>query len=216
MLLYLVFSKYESLGTFEMYYVGESKFDALAKFKVATDFVFDATLRTGKLYFVCFDTTTEPGSYFSDKLNPSDYTYADIRIITENLNHAVGSSCLYTHVPFAASTKLATRSVPCEACAKEAAAIYRSAYGSLYCADCWDAYIHPMGSMTGTDRADGLVEYVIGVADGTYSVSTFTEDEKGFIAAMWQTKKADLALTAEEIKAVEEACTAKGFELTTE
>lgn len=217
MLLYLVFSKYESLGAFEMYYVGEAKAEALDKFKFATDFVFDATLKTGKLYFVCFDTATEPGNYFKDKLSANDYTHADIKVITDNLNRAVGSSCLYTHVPFAASTKLTAKSVACEACSKEAVAVYKTAYGNLYCADCWDAYIHPMGSVTGsTDRADGLVEYVIGVANDTYSVNTFTEDEKGFISAVWQAKKPDLVLTSKEIKTIEKVCASKGFNLTLE
>jgi ribosomal protein S27E len=215
MLLYLIFSYYETLDAFEMYYVGKSKTEALDKFKIATDFVFDATLKTGRLYFICFDTAKEPGARFKDKVHIADYKLEDISFAIKNLTRAEGSSCLYTHVPFATNTKLKSRAVCCDACAKSATAVYKSAYGNLYCAECWDTYVHPMGSISNTvDRADGLVEYVIGIANGSYSVNTFTDEERGYIAAVWQTKKADLLLSAEEIESIERLCTLKGFKLT--
>lgn len=221
-MLYLVFSRYET--THEMYYIGANKSSAVEKFQWATDFVFDATLKTGNLYFVCFDTTTEPGATFKDKTAASDYTAADIGTIINNLNRAVGSSCLYTHVPFCANTKLNPTVILCDGCKNSTtkktkpAAVYQTAYGNRYCLECWNDYIHPTG---GTDpnasitRTDGLVEYVIGIACGTYSPNAFTAEEKEFIISVWNTNKASLKYLpeGEDIQSIEAKCLLKGLNL---
>lgn len=222
MLLYLVFSRYETDGAFEMYYAGQDKAEAINRFTLASGFVFDATLKTGNVYFVCFNTASAPAKDFTFKTkSASEYDAGDIRIIIANLSNALGSSCLYTHVPFCNSTKLNPTAVICESCAEKGvtaapAAVIRSAYGKLYCTACWNDYIHPMGGTNGgVARTDGLVEYVIGIANGTYSANAFTEEEKGYIVAVWQAKKSELTLTASEITAIEEACATKGFVIAT-
>lgn len=220
-MLYLVFSRYNTAH--EIYYVGGDKSVAVDTFQWATDFVFDATLKTGNLYFVCFDTSIEPGSVFKDKTSAADYTAADINTVIKNINRAAGSSCLYTHVPFCANTKLNPTAILCDGCKNnddkvvKPAAVYQTAYGKCYCTDCWNDYIHPAG---GTDpnatitRTDGLVEYIIGIACGTYSPEAFTETERKFIAAVWAANKTSLThLPAGETReTIETKCRAKGFD----
>lgn len=223
MLLYLVFTRYDTDGAFEMYYAGNTKTDALNAFTTATGFVFDATLKTGNLYFICFDTSTAPGSDFSFvNKTATEYHAGDINVIVNNINRAVGSSCLYTHVPFCNNTKLNPTAVLCDSCIEKghstiSAAVSRSAYGKLYCPTCWDDYIHPMGGTAGTvERTDGLVEYVIGVACGTYSAATFTDEEKDLITAVWQNKKAEITNLpeGETLISIETKCAEAGLILT--
>lgn len=223
MLLYLVFSHYDVDGTFEMYYAGNTKTDALEAFTTATGFVFDATLKTGNLYFICFDTRTAPGTEFSFiSKAAAEYNADDIRTIINNKNRAVGSSCLYTHVPFGSSTKLNSTAILCESCAEKSespvpAAVVRSAYGNLYCAECWNNYIHPMGGTAGSaNNTDGLVEYAIGIATDTYSVEVFTEEEKKFIATVWNLNKSRITYLPDgyDIDTIELCCKNRGLDLT--
>lgn len=221
MLLYLVFSRYDTDGAFEMYYAGNTKTDALNAFTTATGFVFDATLKTGNLYFICFDTSTAPGSDFSFvNKTATEYHAGDINVIVNNINRAVGSSCLYTHVPFSSNTKLNPAAVLCEKCSgksKAPAAVIRSAYGNLYCTECWNDYIHPMGGTAGSAaRTEGLVEYAIGIATGTYSADAFTDEEKDYIASVWNLNKSRITHLPEgyDISRIELRCKTNGLDLT--
>ena len=220
-MLYLVFSRHRSTPH-EMYYIGGNKQDAIDKFQWAASLVFDATANTGDIYFVCFDTSTNPGALFKDKVTAADYTQNDINIIMNNLSRAAGSFRLGTLVPFGA--KVNPAAILCSKCANTSGsnastAVYKSAYGDFYCEKCWNNYIRPVavqeteGEHTATD---GLVEYAIGIACGAISVDTFTDTEKEFIAAVWQKKKSEITHLPNgyTINTIELRCAAKGFKLT--
>lgn len=72
---------------------------------------------------------------------------------------------------------------------------FKTAYGEELCEDCMYDY------MT-TDR--GKVEYIIGLANGDFSMSDFDADFLGWISVCWTRYRDELNMTLSEIRAIEE------------
>lgn len=83
----------------------------------------------------------------------------------------------------------------CAKCGKLLGEYFKTAYGEIRCADCYDDYLM-------TDR--GKVEYLIGICAGDYPMSDFDADFLGWIAVCWKKYKNLLDVSAKDIANIEE------------
>lgn len=82
----------------------------------------------------------------------------------------------------------------CAKCGKVLGEHFKTAYGELRCADCYDDYLM-------TDK--GKVEYLIGICKGDLPIKDFDADFLGWVAMCWEKYKGMLPLSEKDIAQIE-------------
>lgn len=211
---YIVFSRNKNKDgglLSNLYYEGVSKSTAIAAFKDTADSTFNITSAAGNLYFVGFKSDL---SFIKEikKLLVKDIAYSAqpsrreiINIVLSNIGQA---TCLNTLNTSGYKPKFAVVH-ECVECDSDSALVQKTVYGDYLCSDCWAKY---------WDTRKSLAEYVIGLANGTYKLASFSDEDKAEIVDAWNTDDKEIrnssnrkrlenseAYTAEELDAIEAA-----------
>lgn len=211
---YIVFTEYDKVkkpsgGVYApapvCRYVGRVKSAALEAFKDHVDFAFStAAPYPGRTYFVGFDSDLDFIKVFEEKgiTSLDDIKWKDISLFKNNLDVAVCSHVLRHSCHKFIKSIVVTKCNNCNA----DTILHKNAYGQYLCADCWNNYL---------TTVNGQVEYVIGLATGEYKITAFSEKDRKWIAEAWNTYKANLGKTEEELLTIETAAKEAGlvFEL---
>lgn len=178
---YLVFSRSRnSDGNYEnnMHYMGITKSDAIDKFNERAENAFSISASQETLYFTGFNSDLKFLNEIK-KLEIKDVTSSHIITIMQNVALA---TCVNTLTVSGYKPKLILEH-DCSHCEESNVNVQKNAYGEYLCADCWVDYLT-------TDK--GLVEYYIGIANGTYSKDSFSTDDLADIAASWSNNTNEL------------------------
>lgn len=165
--------------TSNLYYRGTSKTEAIASFNTAAASQFNVTSAAGNLYFAGFDSDLE----FIKEIKKPDTEIINkekINIVLRNIGLA---TCLNTLNTSGYLPKVSMIH-GCSECDSNSVLVQKNAYGDYLCNECWAKYF------TWENRAS-LAEYVVGLANGTYAVESFSEEDKVAIMAAWTTNALD-------------------------
>jgi hypothetical protein len=173
---YIVFSRNRDIGngglTSTMHYQGVSKSDAIGAFTTASTSAFNITAPAGNLYFAGFESTLP---FLKDIKQVGKLTDREkINSIITNLSLAI---CLNTLNTSGHRPKHITAH-ECSECDAANATVQKNVYNEYLCADCWTIY---------WTKRISLAEYVVGLANGTYNLESFSDDDKFTIVEAWKT-----------------------------
>lgn len=187
---YIVFSRnrdVENNGlTSAVHYQGVSKSAAISAFTTASTSTFNITAPVGNLYFAGFESTLP---FLKDIKQTGKLTDREkINAITTNLGLAICLNTLNTsgHKP----KHIAVHE--CSECDVTNAEVQKNVYNEYLCADCWTTY---------WTKRISLAEYVVGIADGTYNIESFSEQDKKEIVNAWKNKDGDEKSNKDQLKA---------------
>lgn len=173
---YIVFSRNRDIGndglTSTVHYQGVSKSDAIRAFTTASTSVFNIIAPAGNLYFTGFESTLP---FLKDIKQADKLTDREkINSIITNLGLAICLNTLNTsgHRPKHITVH------ECSECDVTNAEVQKNVYNEYLCADCWTIY---------WTKRISLAEYVVGLANGTYNLESFSEADKETIIEAWTT-----------------------------
>lgn len=173
---YIVFSRNRDIEndglTSTVHYQGVSKSDAISAFTTASIGAFNITAPVGNLYFTGFESTLP---FLKDIKQTDKLTDREkVNSIITNLGLAICLNTLNTsgHKPKHITVH------ECSECDVINAEVQKNVYNEYLCAECWNKY---------WAKRTSLAEYVVGLANGTYNLESFSDEDKATIIEAWTT-----------------------------
>jgi hypothetical protein len=172
-----------------IHYAGVSKSAAINAFNYALANAFSITATPGNLYFAGFSSDL---TFLSTVQSTGATTPDKVSAILKNLRSAtcVNMLTISGHRPKILLVR------ECAECDSSDKAVQRNAYGDYLCTDCWTTYL---------TSTEGLIEYYIGIANGTYNKDTFSEADLTAISNSWAANKSKLNKADAELTRIEDA-----------
>lgn len=181
----------------ECYYMGTEKSAALTAFQSQTDISFSTACphTGGSMHFTVFDNDTP---FLAQFTNYTNITVTDIQTIKNNLKSASCDNVL-TYV----RPKTKTLTSKCAYCGITKKSLHKTAYDQWICGACWDDSW--LRSVT------GQIEYVLGLADGRYSIKLFSQYDQEKMLEAWNTFVSRAGKTETELAAIKTRAEAAGL-----
>lgn len=171
---YIVFSRNRDIEngglTSTVHYQGASKSAAINAFTTASASTFNITAPAGNLYFTGFESTLP---FLKDIKQEGKLSNSEkINSIMTNLGLAICLNALNTsgHKPKHITVH------ECSECDSKDTLVQKNVYNEYLCADCWTTY---------WTKRISLAEYVVGLANGTYNLESFSTGDKLAIVEAW-------------------------------
>lgn len=173
---YIVFSRNRDIEndglTNAVHYQGVSKSAAISAFTTESTSAFNITAPAGNLYFTGFESTLP---FLKDIKQTGKLTDREkINSIITNIGLAICLNTLNTsgHKPKHITVH------ECSECDVTNAEVQKNVYNEYLCAECWTKY---------WTKRTSLAEYVVGLANGTYNLESFSDEDKATIIEAWTT-----------------------------
>lgn len=169
---YIVFTHaLESTEDFHIEYVGDEKVLAKEKYQELVSLSFSIDTPAKHCYFVGLKNPVVADLLKIVEKAADEFEEDDIKVVLKNLSSAACAYHLEPVVPFCA--RLAQREIRCEGpCGRRRVDLRKNIYGKCLCNKCYEDYLH---------SEDGYVEFAIGIADGKYNLTDFSDEEKALI-----------------------------------
>lgn len=180
---YVVFARNKNkLGKIinTIHYEGASKSTAIEAFNTASVSAFNIDAFPGSLYFAGFKSDLPFIKEIKEARKASSIAISDV--INRFLQNLSLATCLNTLAISGYKPAKLIEVHECEECDSKDTTVEQNVYMDYLCSKCWADYWNTRKS---------LAEYVIGLANGTYKLVSFSEADKAAIITAWNTNDVD-------------------------